>query len=114
MNSYLSGSVVRVATYSGSVASPLGGFRDASGNLADPTTVTLKYQAGPQATETTIVYPDARIVKDSVGLYHADLDTTGSAPAGSKPVIWPYEWIGTGTVQAPAQNAFEVTPPNLP
>lgn len=114
MNSYLAGSLVQVATYSGSVSSPVGGFRDASGNLADPTTVTLKYRAGPAAAETTAVYPAAPIVKDGVGLYHAALDTTGSATATTGPVIWPYEWIGTGAVQAPAQNQFEVYPPSLP
>lgn len=111
MNSYLDGTLVTVATYSGSVGSPLGGFRDRSGNLADPTTVTLKY-AKAGTPETVVTYPNAPIVKDSAGLYRADIDTTGSAPVN--PIIWSYEWIGTGAVQAPAQNQFEVRPPYLP
>ena len=114
MNTYLDGSVVRVMTYSGSVLAPQGGFRDASGNLADPTTVTLKYRAGPTGTVTTVVYPAAPIVKDAVGLYHADLDTTGTTTATGKPVIWSYYWDGTGAVQAPAQAQFEVSPLYLP
>lgn len=111
MNSYLAGTLVRVATYSGSTSSPVGGFRDATGTLADPTTVTLKYRAGTGAV-TTVTYPSAPVVKDATGLYHADLDTTGSATTA--PVIWLYEWIGTGTVQAPAQNQFEVDAPSMP
>lgn len=109
MNSYLDGTLVTVATYSGSIASPVGGFRDSSGNLADPTTVVLKYQVG-NAPEVTATYPSSPIVKDAVGLYHANLDTTGLAP--NSPVIESYRWIGTGAVQAPAQNAFEIRPPN--
>lgn len=110
MNSYLDGSLVTVATYTGSVANPVGGFRDANGNLADPTTVTLKY-AKAGSPETVVVYPAAPIIKDAVGLYRANIDSTGSAPVN--PIIWSYEWIGTGTVQAPAQNQFEVRPPYL-
>lgn len=109
MNSYVDGSLIQVATYSGSVGSPLGGFRDISNDLADPTVVTLKYQV-PGSAEVTVVYPDARITKDAVGLYHADLDSTGSAP--TSPVIWSYRWIGTGAVQATAQAQFEIRPPN--
>lgn len=109
MNSYIDGSLVRVATYSGPVASPLGGFRDINGNLADPTTVVLKYQPAG-SPEVTVTYPAAPIVKDATGLYHADEDTTGAAPVN--PVICSYRWIGTGAVQATAQNAFEVRPPN--
>ena len=114
MNSYLDGSLVTVATYTGSALNPQGGFRDRTGALADPTTVKLKYRAGPAAAETVVTYPSPPIVKDAVGLYHADLDTTSSATAATGPVIWPYEWIGTGAVQAPAQNKFEVIPPDLP
>lgn len=103
MSTYLAGSLVTVATYSGSVASPAGGFRNADGVLADPMVVVLRYRAAGQPL-VTVTYPDARIVRDGTGLYRANLDTTGS-PAGQ----WSYEWIGTGLIQAAAEGAFEVT-----
>jgi len=109
VNSYLAGSLVRVATYSGPILSPAGGFRDVNGNLADPTTVTLQYRPGTGQAVVTVTYPSAPIVKDGVGLYHADLDTTPATATG----VWTYECIGTGAVQAPARNAFAVDLPQL-
>jgi hypothetical protein len=106
VNTYAQGSLVRVATYSGTVAAPVGGFRDINGNLADPATVTLKYKPGQNMTTVVVVYPASPIVKDAVGLYHADLDTTSES---SIPLDeWTYEWIGFGTIQAAAQSVFEV------
>lgn len=102
-NTYYAGSLVRVATYTGPAATPVGGFRDANGNLADPTTITLQYRQGPSGTPTTVTYPTAPVVKDAVGCYHADLDTTGSPETP-----WTYAWQGTGTVQAVAENTFIV------
>lgn len=104
-NTYPAGSLVRVATYTGAIGSPTGGFRDANGNLADPTTITLKYSSG--GTTTTVVYPSAPIIKDGVGLYHADLDTTVNS--STKSWEWTYEWLGTGTIQAGAQSTFDVS-----
>jgi hypothetical protein len=106
-NTYVSGALVRVATYSGTIIAPVGGFRDINNNLINPTVVTLKYKPGNNAATVTIVYPDARIVQDATGLFHSDLDTTGAtAPL----VEWIYEWIGTGVCQASAIATFEVTP----
>lgn len=109
LNTYLAANIIRVATYSGTIASPVGGFRDQNGNLADPTTITLSYRQGPGAPLVTAVYPAAPIVKDGVGLYHADLDTTGTNPSAT----WTYEWLGVGNVQAAAANAFIVDAPFL-
>ena len=105
MDSYFAGQLVRVACYTGSIISPTGGFRDAVGDLTDPTVVTLRYQPGEQAAIASITYPDPQIVRDGPGLYHCDLDTTGSSGA------WTYEWVGTGTVQATASSAFVVRSP---
>lgn len=109
MNTYLAGNIVRVATYSGTIASPVGGFQDQNGVLADPTVVTLSYRPGPGTSVVAVVYPDARIVKDGTGLYHADLDTTGTSPSST----WTYLWDGTGAIEAAADNAFIVTAPFL-
>lgn len=102
-NTYLAGSLVRVATYSGSVSSPAGGFRDSSGALVDPQTVTLKYRPGVNAGVVTAVYPAAPIIRDAAGLYRADLDTTGGLTD-----TWTYLWVGTLTDQAIAKGTFNV------
>jgi hypothetical protein len=102
-STYLAGSLVRVATYAGSVTSPAGGFRDASGNLGDPDQVVLKYQPGATAEVVTVTYPATPVIRDAAGLYHADLDTTGF-PTDT----WTYLWEGSGGVQAAAEAAFQV------
>jgi hypothetical protein len=109
VNAYLSGNLVRVATYSGSISSPSGGFLDENGILADPTTVTLTYRPGPSSPLVSVTYPSTPVVRDAAGLYHADLDTTDAAATA----IWTYEWGGTGTVQATAASEFTVTVPFL-
>jgi hypothetical protein len=105
-NTYVSGSLVQVATYAGTVASPIGGFRDNNGNLADPSIVILKYKPGAKSMTVTVQYPTAPIVKDSIGLYRANLDTTGQIIPIDE---WIYEWIGTGSIQAAGKGIFEVT-----
>jgi hypothetical protein len=102
-NTYLAGSLVRVATYTGPVGNPTGGFRDENGDLADPTTVVLEYREGLGGSLVTVTYPASPLVKDGTGLYHADLDTTGSPEAP-----WEYALIGIGAVQAVASNVFIV------
>lgn len=109
MNTYLRGSLVRVATYTGPVGNPTGGFLDENGELADPTVVTLTYRPGTGQDLVTVTYPSAPVERDATGLYHADLDTTPAT--ASSP--WTYEWDGTGAVQAPAANAFIVDVPYL-
>ena len=101
-NHYVAGTVVTVATYSGSVASPTGGFRDRTGALADPAAVKLSYRKPGDAAATVVTYPTAPIVKDAVGLYRADLDTTAGVG------MWEYEWMSPpgDPVQAIARNEF--------
>jgi hypothetical protein len=92
MNSYQVGDLVRISA----------AFTNSSGAAADPTTVTLlvklRYVVG--STATTYTYP-AQIVKDSTGNYHYDFTPTTEG-------IWDYRWVGTGTVQAAAEDAFNV------
>ena len=102
-NTYLAGTLVRVATWTGIPNAPTGGFRDAYGNFIDPTSVILKYRPGALASVIIIDYPSPPIIRDGQGLYHADLDTTGF-PTDS----WTYQWVGTGVGQAPADAVFNV------
>lgn len=97
MNKYMSGSLVRSSA----------AFTNLAGSPADPTTITLKYRAGAGSI-TTVVYPSAPIIRDGTGAYHADLDTTGWNGPGDQ--LWTTEWIGTGNVQAPGADYWEVEP----
>jgi hypothetical protein len=100
MNTYVSGSLV------GSKAV----FTNSSGVATDPDTVTLKYKLGGGAVQT-VVYPSSPIVKDSVGSYHANFDTTGWAGPGNRLDL--QEWVGTGAVVAIESDMWEVEPPLL-
>lgn len=74
----------------------------ATGQPADPTTITLKYVA-PGGTVQSAVYPNAMITRVSTGVYSAELDSTGKAGP------WTVEWIGTGAVQAIAAASWMIT-----
>lgn len=95
---------------SGSLVRTSATFASVTGDAADPTTVTLRYKTGAGAT-TTAAYPSAPIVKDSTGVYHADLDTTGWA--GPDALLYATEWTGTGNVQAIGSDYFQVVPAAL-
>jgi hypothetical protein len=75
-------------------------FTNAAGTLADPTVVTLEWRVG--TTTTTWVYgTDDEVVKDSTGVYHADLPIEVASRHY-------YLWTGTGAVQAAEENSFRV------
>ena len=92
MNAYQVGDLVRITA----------AFTNEAGSAADPTTVTLlvklRYVIG--AETTTYTYP-TNITKDSTGNYHVDFQPTTEG-------IWDYRWVGTGTVTAAGESAFNV------
>lgn len=73
-------------------------FRNLAGELADPTTVTVKVQDAAGA-ETS--YSDA--VHDSTGRYHKDITIT--TPGGG---VWYYRAEGTGALVAAGETSFPV------
>lgn len=77
-------------------------FRNASDNtVMDPDVVKLTYRK-PGGTVVTLVYlTDAALVKDSTGVYHADL---GANESGQ----WYYRWWSTGDGQAADEGTFEI------
>jgi len=77
-------------------------FRNAAGELADPTTIALRVR--PMGLEV-ITYTGADLVKDVVGKYHRDIDLT-------VPGEWRWRWKGTGTVNAVSQGSFMVVADN--
>lgn len=73
----------------------------ASGSVVDPDVVKLDV-TDPNGTVTTYTYGSGGfIVKDSTGVYHANIDagTTG---------FWYYRWYSTGNGQAADVGRFEV------
>jgi len=76
-------------------------FTDANAAAIDPTTVSVEYGA-PGVAPTTQTYNPGNVVRDGVGLYHYDLDTTSLSG------LIDYDWISTGTGQAAAGGQLVV------
>lgn len=91
------GDVVRVSTTPG--------FKNSSGVLTDPTTVVLRWrrhgEAGTVWTWTSGT-PGPNIVKDSTGLFHADITVV-------EPGLHHFRWEGTGAVVAAEEGSFTAT-----
>jgi hypothetical protein len=77
-------------------------FRDDTDTLVDPTALTLKVKP-PDGDAVTYTHPEAPIVRDAAGLYHADLSPDA---AGS----WGYRWVSTGVAQGAEPGQFFVRP----
>jgi hypothetical protein len=84
----------------GDVAHIVGEFKNAAKQLADPSAVTLVVRT-PAGVETTYVVAAGQIVKDSVGVFHADIPLTASGR-------WNWKWVGTGVVAAVDEGAIFV------
>ena len=93
----IAGQIVRLKTAPG--------FQDPTGAAIDPSTVQLIVK-DPTGAVTTYSYPTG-VTKDSVGVYHVDVDTTG------KPGLWTFAWKSSGTGQAYAWSSFVVDPAPL-
>lgn len=96
------GDVVTVRTNDPAIAGS--GFKNAAGALADPTTVNLKWRVAGGATTTwtrPAAGPDTQIVKDSTGVYHADITVT-------TPGLHYFRWEGVGAVTAAEEGTFSV------
>lgn len=91
---YNPGDIVRVYTDPG--------FTNAAGALADPTTITMRWRVAG-GVETSWVYgTNAEVVKDSTGVYHADIPITTVG-------LHYYQWEGTGAVATVEGETFMVT-----
>ena len=103
MTQYVATNVVRVTAV----------FSDPVTNLPiDPAVVKLTF--GTKTAPTTWTYlATGTIVRDSLGTFHADLDTSGGI-VGSKPTTWNYEWTSTGVGQAASVGSFTIMPLPLP
>ena len=83
-------------------------FETVDGTPTDPTTVVFGLQIANGATQQ-VTYGNpttlGRIVKDGVGSYHIDLDTT------DQPGIWSWVFVGQGSVQAIGSGQINVIEP---
>jgi uncharacterized protein YfaS (alpha-2-macroglobulin family) len=93
INVYQKGDLVRIT----------GVFRDITGALVDPTTVSWK-ATKPSGTPVTHTYNPGSIVRDSLGNFHLDVSAD---EAGT----WLYRWENTGTGQAAEDGEFFVSAP---
>lgn len=90
------GDIVRVSTAPG--------FKDLAGTLVDPTTVNLKWRVAGGTTTTwtwTSGTPGPNIVRDSVGLFHADITVVAAG-------LHYFRWEGTGAIVAAEESTFSV------
>lgn len=77
-------------------------FKDETNVKGDPAVVAVSVQE-PDATITTYVYgTDVEVVRESVGVYYIELDTTDQTGD------WEAIWHSTGTLQAVGQTKFTV------
>jgi len=79
-------------------------FTRPNGNPVDPTTVTFKMREPGQAVAQATVYVfgvDAQLIRDGVGLYHVDWQTTLVGDHC-------YQFQGTGDAVAIEQKTFTV------
>lgn len=96
------GDVVRVRTNDPNIAGS--GFKNVAGALADPTTVTLRWRVvgGVETTWTwTSGTPGPNIVRDSVGVFHADIPVVAAG-------LHYFRWRGFGGVDAAEEGTFSV------
>lgn len=79
-------------------------FCDATGALADPTTVKVVTR-NPSGTETAYVYGVAsELTKTATGIYQFTFPQFTATQAGA----WYIRWNGTGTVTASFEDTFTV------
>lgn len=78
-------------------------FKDYTGVLADPTTVTFNYKLTASGF-FTYIYGTGGIVKESTGVYHLDVATASDSGV--------CEWRIRGTAPAPGakQGTFYINP----
>lgn len=94
--------------YAGTAVRTTCQFRNPTGVLTDPTTVTLKWRNQGTTTTTWTYNSTGHITRVTTGVYHATLTTATSVSSS-----WTAEWKGTGTVAAVSVVSFTVMPTPL-
>lgn len=83
-------------------------FKDVSGALIDPVTVTFTVRSEADGDENTYIYGiGADIIRSSLGVYYFDQDT--AAMSG----VWSWRIVGSGATSSTTQGSFYVEPTNM-
>lgn len=77
-------------------------IKDPAGQLIDPTTLKVVYRVRSRPPVSFTYGVDAALIRDGVGLYHVDVDSTDQAGP------WTAEVITTGVGQGADDTAFKV------
>ena len=86
---YYVGQAIKLANYTGTIASPTGGFVNSSGALNDPSGIQLAIK-DPNGVTTTIAV--GSLTKDAVGLYEYIYTIPTTGPVGT----WYYAYEASG------------------
>jgi uncharacterized protein YfaS (alpha-2-macroglobulin family) len=89
-----------IGVYAGTSVRLTGTFRNISGTLTSPTTVTLTIQPPDGAADLTYTP-----TLSSTGIYYYDLDTTSKVEG-----LYRYRFGGVGVLIAASEDVFEVLP----
>lgn len=73
--------------------------------LVDPTVVKFKVRDPNWIQRTFVFGVDTNVVRDGVGLYHADVTLTESTAPGKR---WAFRWVGTGALVTAAEVSIDV------
>jgi hypothetical protein len=95
LDSYILGTVVRFCSYDPS--DDTDGFTTVMGAAVDPDNVAFAFSVQGDTPIQFTYGAGPTIVRDGVGLYHADIDT-GDYDAG----VWDYSWAGWPNVSGGA------------
>lgn len=74
-------------------------FTNAAGAVADPTTVTFRFDSPSKANTVYVYGVDGQLVRDSTGVYHVNIDPDEAG-------LWSWRFEGTGAIVAANQGQF--------
>lgn len=77
-------------------------FKNLTGTLVDPTTITLK-TVDPIGGLATYTYGGGTVSKEGTGIYYKDMDLTSVSPGW-----YFYRWVGTGSATAAQEGKFYI------
>lgn len=80
---------------------------------SDPDVVVFLFQVDGSEPVQYTYGTDEEVVRDGVGLYHVDLDTTPFTPPTTDPFRVTYEWASSGAPQVTDAGSFMVEQPPL-
>jgi hypothetical protein len=106
------GQMRQLIVESGNGVRSIATFMDIDGDLVDPTVVSFSYRIDSSAPVNFLYGVGQRIVRDSMGVYHIDIDTTGFAV--QRPAAFTAQWASPPGEDSIAALNFAVARINPP